>query len=77
MKVSDGFSEQEFLIGLYVREIKGSNMIAFQFKRLQGDSLGFSRIWDAAEQCMMSHFGNIFFRHIEKHSPFDDFKEDA
>jgi len=75
VKVSDGVSEQEFLIGLYVRQIKGSNVIAFQFKRLQGDSLAFSRIWDAVEQCLMSQSGNIFLNPMDKHIPFDDIKE--
>jgi len=65
VRVLNGASEQEFSVCLYVREIKGTNIIAFTYKRLQGDAIGFARIWDTVEQYLKKNSGNIFLDNID------------
>jgi len=66
IKASDGVSDQEFTVALFVREIKGTGVIAFKFKRSQGDSIAFGRIWNAAENCLMSYRENLFFDSLDE-----------
>jgi len=66
VKVSDGKSEQVFEIALHIREIKKTGIVAFRFKRLQGDYFGFARIWDAAEQSLIKLVGTIFLDDVDK-----------
>jgi len=61
VKVSNGESEQQFGVALYIREIEGSGIVAFKFKRLHGDSIAFGRIWHSAEECLMKYSGGLFF----------------
>jgi len=65
VKVFNGVSEQEFSVALYVREINGTSIVAFTYKRLQGDAIAFARIWDTVEQYLMKNSGNIFLDHID------------
>jgi len=66
IKVLDGIFVQEFTVALYVREIKGTGVVAFKYQRLQGDSIAFGRIWDAAENCLMTYPAMIFFDSLEE-----------
>jgi len=66
IKVSDGVSEQEFTVALFIREIKGTGIVAFKFKRFKGDSISFARIWDAAENCLMTYSEHIFFDSLDE-----------
>jgi len=77
LKVSNGVFEQDFSVGLYIREVKGTNIIAFQFRRLKGDSIAFARIWDTIEQCLMRNSGNIFLDHMDNYAkPIEENKQD-
>jgi len=60
VKVSDGEFEQLFEIVLNVMEIKGSGVVAFRFKRLKGDPIAFSRIWNAVFECLIKYVGTTF-----------------
>jgi len=59
VKVHNGESEQKFTVALYIRLIGRSEVVAFQFKRLQGDSIGFGRIWNAVEEHLLKYSGSI------------------
>jgi len=63
--VSNGKFEEVFEIALYVREIKKTGIIAFRFKRLLGDYIGFARIWDAAEKSLIKLEGTIFLDDVD------------
>jgi len=65
IKVSNGVCEQEIAVALYIREIKSTGVIAFKFSRYKGDALSFARIWDTAEQCLMTSSEKIFFDSLE------------
>jgi len=66
VKVSDGEFDQVFEISLHICEIKKSGIVAFRFKRLQGDYFAFARIWDAAEQSLTKSLGTIFLDDVDK-----------
>jgi len=77
VKVSDGVSEQEFLVALHICEIEGTERVAFKFRRCLGDSITFARIWTEVEQCLINLAGNIFFDALdEKSIPEDESKKD-
>jgi len=77
VKVSDGVSEQEFLVALYVCQIEGTEIVAFKFRRCLGDSITFARIWNATEECLMYYAGSIFFDSFdEKAIPQEESKKD-
>jgi len=65
VKVSDGARVHEVAVALYIREIKGTGVVAFKFKRYQGETVSFARIWDAAENCLMTYSEKIFFDSVE------------
>jgi len=66
VKVSNGEFEEEFTVTLYIREIKGSGIVAFMFKRIQGDPMAFGRIWDEVEGCLLKLSGRLFFDDLNK-----------
>jgi len=66
IKVSNGVFEQEFAVSLSIREIKGTGIVAFKYNRFLGDSISFARIWDAAEECLMSYSQNLFFDSLDE-----------
>jgi len=66
IKVSNGVSEEEFAVSLSIREIKETGIVAFKYNRFVGDSISFSRIWDAAEECLMSYSQNLFFDTLDE-----------
>jgi len=66
VKFSNGESEQQFGVALYIREVYGSGIVAFQFKRLQGDPVGFGRIWHSVEDCLMKFSGGLFYDNLNK-----------
>lgn len=63
---SNGESEQQFGVALYIREIWGSGIVAFKFKRLQGDPVAFGRIWHSVEECLMKFSGGLFYDNLNK-----------
>jgi len=77
IKVSDGVSEQQFIVVLSVCEIEGTEKVAFKFQRCLGDSLDFARIWNAAEEYLMNYTEGIFFDSLdEKSIPLEESKKD-
>jgi len=66
IKASDGVSEQDFAVSLFIREIKGTEIISFKYNRFEGDSIAFARIWDAAEDCLMTYSQHIFFDSLDE-----------
>lgn len=66
VKLSDGDFEQLFEIALNVIEIKGSGVVAFKFRRLKGDPIGFSRIWNAVFECLIKYVGTTFLYDFDK-----------
>lgn len=68
VKVSDGVYDQEFSVMFYVCEIEGTDMVSFKFRRCMGDSIAFARIWDAAEDFLLTHYPNIFFDALDENS---------
>jgi len=68
VKVSDGVYDQEFSVMFYVCEIDGTDMVSFKFRRCMGDSIAFGRIWDAAEDYLLTHYQNIFFDSLDGNS---------
>jgi len=68
VKVSDGVYDQEFSVMFYVCEIDGTDMVSFKFRRCMGDSIAFARIWDAAEDFLLTHYQNIFLDALNENS---------
>jgi len=66
IKVSNGVFQQEFAVSLSIREIKETGIVAFKYNRFLGDSISFYRIWDAAEECLMSYSQNVFFDSLDE-----------
>jgi len=65
VKISNGESEQVFTVALFIHEIEGSDIVAFKFKRLQGDPIAFGRIWNSVEECLMKYSGSLFFDNVD------------
>jgi len=66
IKVSNGVSEEEFAVSLSICEIKETGIVAFKYNRFLGDSISFARIWDAAEECLMSYSQGLFFDSLDE-----------
>jgi len=77
VEVSDGVYNIGFSVMLYVCEIEGTDMVAFKFRRCLGDSIAFARIWDAAEEYLLTHYQDIFLDALDEDSkPTEEIKFD-
>jgi len=63
--ISDGVSEKEVVIALYIREIEGKGFVGFRYKRIQGDSVSFLRIMEAVENCLLTCSGQLFLDSLD------------
>lgn len=66
VNLSNGKSEEQFVVNIYICEVQGSDIVAFKFKRLQGDPVAFGRIWHSVEECLIKFSGGLFYDNLNK-----------